>query len=526
MASALEGAGDLASGANRALRGVPGVAAAEDWLGAAAERAQTVGRSLFSAPHGFVADPAIQASHAALKFPGDEAASVAARTTYNDLLQRRLGLEASGIDPGQLQRFLRQKAENVPEHFFDPTFVSTLPPEAHALGEEIRRLGGVDPRHLERAAGYASPELQDEIAYSLRQKNPDLLVGAGPSAGKDWLGRSRGMSYAKTQPRLEGLTGLPGGTMQIEDLLSQPGMTKEGWIGAKDATKEIVRQNLGLPAEAQFSPLHSMFDPSSLTSPQVESARKTAELLGEWDVSKYVDPATGARQSLFDPDVIRATALRSQRAGTAVASADTAMDVIGKTAAPAVAGSMSQRPVLDVLSNLGLDTEQGYRNALTKMGEDVSRFAQGDVQGLQGALSAYSLPEGTASGLTDLLQRYTTPHEWGPVGRGLQQVTGATKRGLYTIWPSAHVRNMASGEYQNLIDTGLLPESAAYKTARSALQHGVAETGIPDLANLAPADQAKALLSEAYAHRIIGEPAGELTGRAAEPFTGNPLRLV
>lgn len=511
VASALRGVGDVASGVNEAFRGIPGVGAAEDWLADAAERARAVGRGLFSAPHGFVPDPVIQASHAAIKFPGDEAAEVAARTTYNDLLQRRLALEAGGIDTAQLQRFLRQKAEDVPGHFYDPAFVATLPQEAHQLGEDIRRLGGAVPRALEEAAGYASPELQDEIAYALRQKN--MLEGGQPA--KDWLGRARGMQYAKVQPRMEALKGLPGGTMQIEDLLSQPGMTKEGWIGQEAAVKEIMRQNLGLDVGAQFSPLPG--------ARMTEAAGKTAELLGGWDVSKYVDPVTGLRQPLFDPDVIRAAAMRSQRAGRAVASADTALDVIGKAATEAPAGTSGMTPVVDVLGGLGLDTEQGYRRALAGIGVDPGAVAPGDVQTLGQMLAGYSMPSETASGLTDMLQRYTTPHEWGPVGKAIQAATSATKRGLYTVWPASHVRNLGSGEYQNLIDVGLIPEGGTYQAVRKALSGGAVETGIAEHAGLPAAEQTRALLSEAYAHRIIGEPAGELAGRPSPPFTGNPL---
>lgn len=514
VASAIRGVGEAASSANEAIRGIPGVGAAEDWLADAAERARAVGRGLFSAPHGFVPDPVIQASHAAIKFPGDEAAEVAARTTYNDLLQRRLALEAGGIDPAQLQRFLRQKAEDVPGHFYDPAFVATLPEEAHRLGEDIRRLGGMDPRSAEVAAGYASPELQDEIAYTLRQKNPELLQVVGDTT-KDWLGRSRGMQYAKVQPRLEGLTGLPGGTIQIEDLLSQPGMTAEGWIGKEAATREIMRQNLGLDVGAQFSPLPG--------ARMTEAAGKTAELLGGWDVSKYVDPVTGLRAPLFDPDVIRAAAMRSQRAGRAVASADTALDVIGKAASEAPAGTSGMTPILDVLGGLGLDTEQGYRRALAGIGVDPGAVAPGDVETLSQMLAGYSLPSETASGLTDMLQRYTTPHELGPVGRAIRGATEATKRGLYTVWPASHVRNLGSGEYQNLIDVGLIPESGTYQAMRKALSGGSIETGLAEYAGLPDAEQTKALLAEAYAHRIIGEPAGELAGRPSPPFSGNPI---
>ena len=540
VAAGLEAVGTGMGRANEALRTLPGVAPVEDVLTKAGETAQTWGRGLFSAPHGFSTDPLVQASRAAILHPGEEAADVAARGTYAELLARQKALEAGagGLDPQGLQRFLRQKAEirALPEteHFYDPSFLASMSPaqrtEAESLAAEMGRRGGQMPLDIERQAGYVGHELDDAINYTYRQRNLTPGQGEVPAQARDWLGRAKALPVDLGKERLQAFQGRPGGTMQIEDILHTPGMAGPTAMPLQGQIKEIIRSDLGLPQTAEFSPLHPLFGGSKYTAPAAQSAEELAGLARATPTEQLFKP-TGEAIPYFKPDLVQATAQRLQRAGRSATTADTILDVVGKAK---VAPGEGTKPVTEVLRNLKLDTEVGYRRALEAIGEDpdailAAAFPQpmganalSNQEILAKALESYHLPSGTASGMTDLLQRYTTPHEWGPVGQLIKDITGATKRGLYTIFPASHGRNYESAVLENLKDTGLKPFSQPYHMTEQVLMGHAVDTKIPDFAHLAPEAQREAFLNEAYAHRVIGAEAGEHTGRVL-PFTGDPL---
>lgn len=547
VASGLEAMGTGLGRGNEILRKLPLVAPAEDLLSKAGEQALTVGRGLFSAPHGFSTDPLVQASRAAILHPGEEAADVAARGAYADLFQRQKELVAGGLDPEGLQRYLRQKAEILtapptgaaPEmraletgHFFDPEFLASMSPEvraqADAIAAEMRRQGGEIPLQREREAGYAGAELQDPmIHYSYRQQNLTTPQGVGPE--KDWLGRAKALPVDLGKERLEALTGRPGGTIQLEDILHTPGMAGPTAMPLQGQIREILRSDLGLPPTAEFSPLHPQFG-GQYTAPAAQSAEELAKLARAIPQERLFSP-TGEAIPYFNPDLVQGTAKRLQRAGRSATTADTILDIIGKAQ---VAKGTDTVPVKDVLGSLKLDTEVGYRRALEAIGEDPDRIlarafpqppgakALSNQEILAQALESYHLPSGTAKGMTDLLQRFTTPHEWGPVGKWLKEVTGATKRGLYSIWPSAHGRNYESGVAENLKDFGLKPFTQPYHMTEQALLGEAVDTKIPMFAGLSEQAQSDALRNLAYQYRIIGAETGEHTGRVL-PFTGDPL---
>src|ERR1700682_4677756 len=470
-ANLAQGVGDIAGSANRILRQVPHVAAAEDVLGRGATKALAWERAMLSPEHGFVPVPSIQASYKAVKRPAERAGMVDLRGTFAGLADREAKLAATpGIGQEPLRRFLRQKAEGVRDpSFYDQGFVSQLPPEAHALADEYRQLSE-RAQGMEQAAGYTSPGLLDsEIAHTLRQRG---ALGETPKAG--WIGRQRLMDYTQGKNRLEALKHLPGGTVQIEDLVHDPRLA-----GAKrtftdeQVAEEIFRQNLGSSIDPHMKP---GVDYSRLMEPH-ERTVATAEFLKGVDTSK-LSRETGPPLPMYDasgkslgtfetptesvpyfnPDVLQSQAQRLKRAVGTSTSADTLFDVLRKTH---VAPGEGMRDVSQALASTGLDTKVGIRRALEAMGTDPAVIDQevaaattasqnknlmqalsgdaaptvGDpaLKHLQGMLAQHAVPEEVGQGLADLLQRYTTPHELAGPQKGGSDALGAFKRGGYPV---------------------------------------------------------------------------------------------
>jgi hypothetical protein len=376
--SGLEGLSAL----NRQLRRVPGVAGAEDVASKFMTREVIPRtRSLFSAEHGFSAIPEIQEHYYGTKTPMLKALTPEVLAGHAKLAGLEGDLTKAGLDLEGLRRYQTSQIEGVAPEWLGPReaeFAATIPqelrPHVQAYVDEAGRLNRWY-RSIESGAALNPARLQDPyIDYLMRRR--EGTAGAG---GRDRLGRQQ--LLPTTHPSLQGrsdiLTGLPGGTLQLEDLLHT-----YGGRGLKDyqvlpQLHDVVRGRLGYPLGHAFD-----IDPLSAEGQWAQglasfiSKVPRAELFGQ----------AGETIPYFISDPSRMVALRGMQAVQAASSAHTITDVLGDVARHAATLSpeelASHVPLTQVLQGQ-LDNPIAREAVATKLGIDpqaiLDRMQQADL---------------------------------------------------------------------------------------------------------------------------------------------------
>lgn len=219
-------------------RAMPGVDPALEALG----KARTGLRSLFSAEYGPIAQADIQAATKGILRPGEKAAMAQVGSIFAPLQRRQEELLAAGVDPQQWAAYLGQRAAGTTPGSQLQPFLQSLSPEAHALAGEITQFGGLDPRAVQTAAGFATPQLADLAGVDPLAELAGQHLAAGERAARgeafyDILGRT-------AQPAAQ----LPGGT-PVSQLLTDLG------LGTATAEQRAA-QALGLANPAALAGHH------------------------------------------------------------------------------------------------------------------------------------------------------------------------------------------------------------------------------------------------------------------------------
>ncbi len=512
VANVAQGAVDLAGKANVGIRQAPlvgGLAGAGiDAVGSAAKQARLVGRSLFDAKAGPVANETVQQANEFVREPAKKAAIKAASGSTFDLYQKLQPILAAGADPEEVYRHLTQLGEGVPL-----TSAPSLTPHAQALDEIGKTLRSLyDPMPAEEAAlGLGGGRLQSQydLDYMLRRATKGSVK---PGAKTEKAFRVTNPS----QIRRKEIFDLPGGTVQLEDLIRDPALSGAGRsMDVKAVRDAIEAQKFGsMGLGQQGIPLA----PEFLATQRRNSGGLAKYLGGVKD--EYIDIAGKVEPTVpfFSRDVPANFLARATRGADVTSAAKAVHDVIGKVGEAGGQGTNAAR----VVHQAGLRGEGAYTSALEALKQDpaaivaAAQAAAGNkpfdpVRALRDALKGFTLPEGDAAAATKYMNRFTTPEEVSPVLSGLDSLTNLFKAGTYSIWPAAHGRNLISGVTENATE-GTAPWSKAYGQARGML-------GNPQAGDIPS-------LREAFVKGIIGQPQGELNQALGVPIsevgTGNP----
>jgi hypothetical protein len=512
------------SALNRQLRRVPGVAGAEDVAGRfMTEEAIPHARALFSAAHGFSPIRAIQEHYYGTKTPMLKALTPEVLAGHARLAGLEGDLSKAGLDLEGLRRYTTSQIEGVAPEWLGPReaeFAAAIPqelrPHVQSYVDEAARLNRWS-HGIESRAALNPTRLQDPyINYLMRRRE-----GTARAGGRDWLGRQQLLptAHPSFQGRSDILTGLPGGTLQLEDLLHTYGGRDLKAEQILPQLHDVVRGRLGHPVGHVFD-----IDPLSAEGQWAKglagfiSKVPRAELFGQ----------AGETIPYFISDPSRMVALRGMQAVQAASSAHTITNVLGdvarheSTLAPEeLAGHVPLPQVLQGQLNNPIAREA----VATKLGIDpqaiIDRMQQANLprdQAVAALLGEHHVPSDVAADLTKLLARGTQPHEVQAFLDFLSKSQSWTRRGLYSMWPGSHVKNDISGVFSNATEHGLNPASPTYFHALEYLNNpaSLRETGIHGVPT------GKHLLTEAYAHGVIGAPAGEL-GIETPRFSTNPL---
>jgi hypothetical protein len=370
------------SALNRQLRRVPGVAGAED----VASRFMTKEviprtRSLFSAEHGFSAIPEIQEHYYGTKTPMLKSLTPEVLAGHAKLAGLEGDLSKAGLDPEGLRRYTTSQIEGVAPEWLGPReaeFAAAIPqelrPHVQSYVDEAARLNRWS-HSIESGAALNPTRLQDPyIDYLMRRREGTAVAG-----GRDRLGRRQLLptDHPSLQGRSDILTGLPGGTLQLEDLLHT-----YGGRGLKEAQilpqlHDVVRGRLGYP-------LGHVFDIDPLSA-EGQWAKGLAGFISKVPRAELFGQA-GETIPYFISDPSRMVALRGMQAVQAASSAHTITNVLGdvarhtSTLAPEeLAGHV---PLTQVLQGQ-LDNPIAREAIATKLGIDpqaiLDRMQQADL---------------------------------------------------------------------------------------------------------------------------------------------------
>lgn len=396
-------------------------------------------------------------------------ASKAIRPMTADYVNRALmygeQLKGAGDDAGDV---LRQVLEGVHP---DPSTVNPV------IRDVAKKMTGDYEGMLARlqAKGVDMSYLDDlEAGYGARYHTPLQKPGLGRN--------SPGQPLATRDPRMAGrmpvLKDIVGGTEGINKLVLDP----------------MVHQGTPLQAAA-----HIRANYLSQGLGQAE-AYKQAERLVNWarglDPSYQASIGTASPLRFFGNHPLADFETYFRRAARLDAAGDAVQNILARQAlAP---GSVLPRGV------------SSYDDALQAVGltgpaaQDAARAALG-----QSSLSGYYIPEEAIKEATRYLTPFKSPEYTRPLGGMFDTLTNWTKAFQTAIWPAFHVRNLASGAWQNL--TKGITESPGGMLNQVQDAYSLMKTGkftgehmIPELAGMGSEEAAKQIAREMYSWGVGG----------------------
>ncbi len=479
-----------------------------------ADQAVPVARSLFDAKAGFVPNRTAQGVHEFEMLPQQDALLTAARGQYarsKNVIQPFLD---DGMDFDAASRYRTATKEGVKYSDVGNRAASALTPDQRAVLDADAAAStarNVEQRHAELAAGAKSA--QSRSVYGLQYDTRQSMSGAREASPT--LEKFMPTTNASQKARLVG-TDLPGGQVQFEDLSHDPRLAgAERTLSKADAEKAILHEVLLAPFGGP-DVLHEL-DPRFVKGLK-QRASQTAAILEKHD------PKT----PFWNPDWMSTDLLREKRHARTMTGATGVMGMVGKTAAEGLKegvdvpsllnrASLTGEPALgnafDAIAKTGGEPfQQKWQDFLAGAAEAAGEGQSVDEsKALRDFLKGYKLPQPDADAAAKLFQRFATPEEsrvpkfWG------DSLLNMFKAGAYSIWPSAHGRNLLSGLYENAVEGTADPR--VYADARKLLSGTGVDTGIKDFAGLTPDAQRLRLMEEMYAHGVIGQRQGELMQR-------------
>ncbi len=123
-----------------------------------------------------------------------------------------------------------------------------------------------------------------------------------------------------------------------------------------------------------------------------------------------------------------------------------------------------------MLQKAGLSGQGAYEKALIGVKQDPAQIlatAQAAAQAankpfdpvaaLRSALGGYGMPATEANAATSYMNRFVAPREVRPWVQKLDALQNTFKNLTYSVFPSSHVRNLASGLHENAVEGTVKP---------------------------------------------------------------------
>jgi hypothetical protein len=442
---------------------------------------------------------------------------------------QKAGLEASEFAPAWLApmkeelagiyRHLKGSTDDGGAHFrsvLEGVEEAATPQVAEAAARYKALMDQV-PEML-RSRGVPIEELDDVVEYATRY----MSALARPTPG---YGRGSQPLLASSSPALKGrrgiFKGLPGGTKALEDLAVDPAVLA-GNLPAGAA--RVRRQYLGM-TEADEARLAELQAAGPALADPAHSAERAA-LLSRWgqaeDLARWardLDPQIAAsakgprRIRVFGNHPLADAETYLSRVSRLLGGTEASHNLLARTAIDTAAGAAPAGAVdlLGALKQAGLTELTGaQKTALERL--NAARAASGQAAVTADDLGRFVVPRETAAELRRYLGGFTAPEAAGQIGGALDWYQNLFKALQTAPWPAFHVRNLASGLWQNWVagageaPGGLLRQLS---DARALLQ-GKALPGlekeIPEFARRAglTSEKATALLADEMYARGVG----------------------
>jgi hypothetical protein len=509
----LEGLGTAGKWADWGLSHVPlagGVYQGAKWLG---NQARLMGNALFN-PEALDAMTQLGQESAAYRMGLQKPAEAAWRGQLGEWGQalKNAGAGGSGAE-------LRQVIEGVQQ--------GTINPEVLRVGSEIRTKLDATLAQLQ-ALGYDIKPLQDMIQYG-----PRSFTMPGPKGARAFLSKGEALAPEEMLAREEIFKNIPGGSESINQMALDPRISGPNrTLTTPIAAEAHIRQNyLGVgPAEeaelAQLTRLASLkpLDPAlearrAFLRQQVNNSKGLADWMHQLPESIAETAATADPWRVIGRHPLEDLLSYGAKQSRVMATAEAAHDLIARTAQATAAG-----PAAAGGEKL-FTMEQALQRANLKGGQ-AAEYLVGRMQELGlpiqdiGELGQWKVPESTVKELGRYIKG-TIPSE--PTGRlmsWLDAFTNWTKASQTLPFPGFHIRNLISGQWQNVGHAGL--EGLDIPGAKSFIAGNVLEGAnqIPGLTHLSPEAATQALSREMFAHGgmdYLMNPARELArGKIAE----------
>lgn len=398
-------------------------------------------------------------------FHGQEAGESRARGAIVDYVNR---IQKSGMaDPDQ--------ADELRRIFEDPAYRAAASPEMRGLADDIRV--NLD-RVLTESESLGLPVSQlmdDTIDYF-----PRFMTDSVRQSGRGVREAFSTFDTSSLQ-RQEILRGIEGGTASIKEIIQHPNIKS-----AIDG---------GHPKEAIASEIESLF-PGRVPAETIES------------FSDYIKglPEEAREVGLFGNHPMVDLTARLKSGEDSIEAAKTVYEGLAQ---PGVLSQSYDGVKLGkLLGDLGFGVEESRKVLSSKTGVSVK------------ALKGMVVEPGLAEDLGRFMKGFSSPEPVNEIMQAVDSVTNFTKGMLTGVWPSFHVRNLTSGQFQNWVGGVFSGESI--KQAHSMMRGDVVSFAkdIPSVQKLAADrgihassltdDVATEILGEiSYAHQVLGKFSGE-----------------
>lgn len=530
--SALGGIGQ----ANQALRtAVPRVARLEDVLGQFGGKVKTTWGALFDPLAGGSYDPIIQQMNREVRFPRQFEIEKDILGSEADLREAYRKLVPADADPREYSQYLTQLIEDI-----DPT-LRRVPAGAEPqvltgledLAGQIRgRYQAMVP--AERGLGLPSIQLSDPLIEYAHRRAIKAPTGLYSSMADRGAAESR---LIGERQRL--LTDIPGGTVQIQQWVADPGLAGANALLSREQRVNRVLADLtrGLPERINQLTGANQFGEAGTLAGVLEAAPGRAEKIAnflEQVKPEYIAEVEGGRPRLpfFGMDPFEDLRLRGMAHAQRMGTAEGIWSVLKKYAQE---GQMpGSRPLTDVMNRLRIGTKTGREGAAEKAAElfglevppevlDVPTDYRDRINYFRDQMRGYSLPENVAQALLHEQTGYHIPEALQPVLKATDWFSNLFKSALYGPWPASHARNLISGEWENMMapptGMGKTPFGQTSREAFDILRGGTPDLPIPGWEALTPEEKAFRLRRELYARGGIGLPPGEINETIGRPLS-------
>lgn len=363
------------------------------------------------------------------------------------------------------------------------------PDEQLVLGKHAGDAAAVmeNMRNVEKAMGVTSPDLFDILEYYPRQK-----AAVPQQAGETfWQYAKRATADFNARHdfqarRLEPFHDIPGGTVQLNDLIKDPRFS--GPNATLAGTPLQVEDELARTLTGQGIAQHA---PDGLVSRKVKDLASTL---------KSMDPIYAKEgRDFFDLDFAGNQLRRSEGHARTVAAAEGAYAGIAKYAKPAAAMPDGAK-VTEVLERIGLTAKDGSNSAPTSWNIVARRMGLANLNDVKDL----RIPTDLAADLVTMGTAWKDPAILKPVLQAWDMMANLFKTGVTTIFPAFHARNMASSLYNTFRDGALSADLKELREASGVIRGNFLSPGVAGklYPGATPEQATKNLLKELVAGKV------------------------